>query len=170
MKLSLKKTGKNFKFGSNSEFVDHRLIEIGDNVFFGQHTLINTTVPVMIGNNVMFGPRVTIMGGDHNINEIGIAMRFVKTGGKNIPIIIEEDAWIGSNVTILKGVTIGESAVVGAGSVVTRSLPPYSVCVGNPCYPIKLRIKENELAKHLSTVKSKYTYEQVMQRFNSEIR
>lgn len=170
MRASLKKVGKNFKFGYNSEFADHRLIEVGDNVFMGQHTLINTTVPVKIGNNVMFGPQVTIMGGDHNISYVGKPMRFVKTGGKNIPIIIEDDAWIGSNVTILKGVQIGESAVVGAGSVVTRSLPPYSVCIGNPCKPIKLRFSENELAGHLKQVNSKYTKEQVIELFNSAVK
>jgi acetyltransferase-like isoleucine patch superfamily enzyme len=167
MRASLKKAGKNFKFGYNSEFADHRLIEVGDNVFMGQHTIINTTVPVKIGNNVMFGPQVTIMGGDHNINYVGKPMRFVKAGGKNIPIVIEDDAWIGTNVTILKGVQIGESAVVGAGSVVVKSLPPYSICIGNPCKPIKLRFSESDLGEHLKLVKSNYTKEQVIELFNS---
>lgn len=165
IKKSLKKTGVNFKFGYNSEFADHRLIEIGDNVFFGLNTIINTTVPVRIGNDVMFGRSVTIMGGDHNMSEVGKPMRYVKSGGKNEPITIENDVWIGANVLILKGVTIGEGAVVGAGSIVTKSLPPYSVCVGTPCKPVKLRFSDDDLTKHLSIVKSGYSTENVKELF-----
>ncbi|MGZ3882628.1 MAG: acyltransferase [Bacteroidia bacterium] len=167
LKKSLKKTGRNFKFGYNSEFADHRLIEVGDNVFMGLNTVINTTVPVQIGDNVMFGRSVTIMGGDHNISEVGKPMRFVKTGGKNIPVVIEKDVWIGSNVTILKGVTIGEGTVIGAGSVVNKSLPPYSVCAGNPCRPKKMRFPASDLETHLKAVKSTYTKETVMERFSA---
>jgi acetyltransferase-like isoleucine patch superfamily enzyme len=102
----LKRVSGNFKFGYNSEFSDHALIEIGDNVFMGLNTVINTTVPVKIGNNVMFGRSVTILGGDHNIYEVGLPMRYIKNGGKNIPVIIEDDVWVGSNVIILKGVNL----------------------------------------------------------------
>lgn len=166
IRASLKRIGKNFRFGYNSEFADHRLIEVGDNVFMGLNTVINTTVPVNIGDNVMFGRSVTIMGGDHNISEVGTPMRFVKTGGKNVPVKIEKDAWIGSNVIILKGVTIGEGAVVAAGSVVVKSLPPYSVCVGNPCKPKRLRFNDDDLQKHLQSVRSAYTKENVKKLFD----
>jgi acetyltransferase-like isoleucine patch superfamily enzyme len=166
IKRSLQKTGKNFKFGYNSEFFDHRLIEVGDNVFMGLNTVINSNVPVRIGNNVMFGRSVTIMGGDHNISEIGKPMRFVKTGGKNVPITIEDDVWVGCNVTILKGVTLGEGCVIGAGSVVTKSMPPYSICVGNPCKPIKMRFNITTLNLHFKAVSSKYTSDQVVKLFD----
>lgn len=169
LKSALKKVGKNFRFGYNSEFVDHRLIEVGNDVFMGLETTINTTVPVQIHDNVMFGKRVTIMGGDHNISKVGTPMRFVKTGGKNEPIIIEQNAWIGSNVTILKGVQIGEGVVVGAGSVVVKSLPAYSVCVGNPAKPLKLRFTENELETHLKTIGSNLTASVVIEQFNKAI-
>lgn len=167
IKKSLKHVGKNFKFGFDSEFNDHRLIEVGNNVFMGLKTVINTTVPVIINDNVMFGRNVTIMGGDHNIKEIGKPMRFVKSGGINLPIVIEKDSWIGSNVIILKGVTIGEGAVIGAGSVVTKTIPPYSISSGNPCRVRKLRFNENELENHLSLIKSSYTKEQVMSLYNN---
>lgn len=167
LKTSLKKVGKNFRFGYNSEFVDHRLIEIGNDVFMGLDTTINTTVPVQIQDNVMFGKRVTIMGGDHNISQVGTPMRFVKTGGKNVPIIIEKNAWIGCNVTILKGVRIGEGAVIGAGSVVIKSLPPYSVCVGNPAKPVKLRFTEKELETHLPAIGSNLTPQIILEQFKA---
>ena len=169
LKSSLKKVGSNFRFGYNSEFVDHRLIEVGNDVFMGLETTINTTVPVQIHDNVMFGKRVTIMGGDHNISQVGTPMRFVKTGGKNVPIVIEKNAWIGTNVTILKGVQIGEGAVVGAGSVVVKSIPAYSVCAGNPAKPLKLRFTETELETHLKTIGSKLTASLVMEQFNKAI-
>lgn len=169
LRASLKKVGKHFRFGYNSEFMDHRLIEIGDNVFMGLDTTINTTVPVLIHDNVMFGKRVTIMGGDHNISEVGTPMRFVKTGGKNIPIIIDKNAWIGTNVTILKGVNIGEGAVVGAGSVVVKSIPPYSIAVGNPATVRRLRFTEEDLAIHLNQIGSQYSAQEVLKRFKDSI-
>lgn len=166
IRSSLKKVGKKFHFGYDSKFLDHRLIEVGDNVFMGLGTLISVNVTVIIGNNVMFGPRVTIIGGNHNFNKVGIPMRYVKTGGENIPIIIENDVWIGANVTILKGVTIAEGCVVGAGSVVTKSMPPYSICIGNPCKPYKLRFSETDLNDHLSSVNSNYTSSKVLESFS----
>ena len=158
-KISLKKVGRNFRFGHTSRFRDHRLIEIGNDVLFGANTYINTIVPVTIGNNVMFGPNVTLVGGNHKMSTIGKQMRFVKEIGDNKPIIIENDVWVGSNVIILKGVTIGEGTIIGAGSVVTKSLMPYFICYGNPCAQKKARFTKSELKKHLSMVKSKYSLE-----------
>ena len=54
-------------------------------------------------------------------------------------VIIEDDVWIGSRVTILPGVTIGEGSVIGASAVVAKSVPPYSVVVGNPAKIVKTR-------------------------------
>ena len=166
IKYSLRKVGRNFKFGYNSEFTDHRLIEIGDNVFMGLNTVINTHVPVKIGNDVMFGRSVTIMGGDHNMSKVGIPMRYVKSGGTNIPIIIEDDVWVGSNVIILKGVVLAEGCVIGAGSVVTKSMLPYTICVGNPCKSRKLRFRREELVDHLEKVNSKYKVDEIVELFN----
>jgi acetyltransferase-like isoleucine patch superfamily enzyme len=165
IKKSLRKVGINFKFGYNSELIDHRLIEIGDNVFFGLNTVINTNVPVKIGNNVMFGRSVTIMGGDHNFSEVGVSMRFIKEGGKNIDINIENDVWVGSNVTILKGVCLKEGCVIGAGSIVTKPMPAYTICVGNPCKPLKCRFSKAELAQHLELIKSKYSLTDVLESY-----
>ena len=49
------------------------------------------------------------------------------------PIVIEDDCWLGGGVIVLAGVTIGKGSVIGAGSIVTKDIPPYSVAVGNPC-------------------------------------
>lgn len=165
IKNSLNRVGKNFRFGPNSIFSDHRLIEIGNNVFFSDGTIINTQVPVYIGDNVMFGPEVMLIGGDHNFKVAGKLMNQVKEGGVNMPIILENDVWIGARCTILKGVKIGEGAVIGAGSLVTKSLPPYSICVGNPCKPLKCRFSIDELNKHLLVIKSSHSFEDILQSY-----
>jgi acetyltransferase-like isoleucine patch superfamily enzyme len=165
-RYSLKSHGKNFKFGSNCVFSDHRKIEVGDNVFIGDKSVIAAIVPVKIGDNVMFGPEVMIMGGDHNISVVGKPMRFVHTGGKNIPVILENDVWVGARAMILKGVKAGEGSVIGAGSMVTKSVPPYSVNVGSPSKTIRCRFSPEELKEHLKLVNSKYTFEEIEKLYN----
>jgi len=68
---------------------------------------------------------VTILGGDHNTSVIGKAMFFVHTKRPedDLPVVIEDDVWVGTRVTILKGVRIGRGAIVAAGAVVTRTFP-----------------------------------------------
>lgn len=161
LKKTLGKVGRSFRFGPNCVFYDRRLITIGDDVFFGDRTTINSVVPVNVGSKVMFGPEVMIIGGDHNFSVVGAYMKDVKTGGVNLPIFIEDDVWIGSRTVILKGVRIGEGAVVGAGSLVTKGLPPYSVCMGAPCKPVKCRFPREDLIKHLALLKSKYSIEDI---------
>ncbi len=86
-KKTLKKVGQNFKFGPNCLFLDHRLIEIGNNVFIGDYSIINTIVPVLIGDNVMFGPEVMLIAGDHNFSIVGKTIKESKEGGKNFKLL-----------------------------------------------------------------------------------
>ena len=71
-----------------------------------------------------------------------------KKNGDDMPIIIEDDVWIGANAIILSGVTIGEGAIIGAGSVVTKNVEPYTIFAGNPAKKIKMRFTEDELLNH----------------------
>ena len=64
-------------------------------------------------------------------------------------IIIEDNVWIGANCVILKGVKIGEGAIIGAGSIVTKDIKPYSINVGNPCKMIKFRLDKEKLVEKL---------------------
>lgn len=146
---SLKKVGVNFLFDSASSFLTPDFIEIGDNVFIGEYAHISAEIS--IGNNVMFGPRPVIIGGDHYFGVKGRFNRFLKPKGRENyqKISIEDDCWFGANVTILKGVTVGFGVVVGAGSVVCKSLPRFTVCVGNPCGPVKKIFFEEVLLSHL---------------------
>ncbi len=65
-------------------------------------------------------------------------------------VVIEEDVWCGVNVTILKGVTIGRGAIIAAGSVVTKDIPPYSIAAGIPAKPLKMRWSPEQIKEHES--------------------
>lgn len=125
-------TNVNFEKGSQfgSDFV------IGDNSGVGIAAQISTGVT--IGKHVMMGPEVVMLTAGHRHDRLDVPMGM--QGGDEIsPIVIEDDVWIGQRVIILPGVTIGHGSIIGAGAVVTKSFPPYSVIGGNPAKLIKTR-------------------------------
>lgn len=150
LKFRFKRTGMNFIFDPFGAY-SYETIEVGDDVYIGLNpTLLASESKIIFGNKIMLGPNVTIMGGDHNTNQIGEYMFDVKTKlpENDLPVILEDDVWIGSGVTILKGVTIGEGAIVAACSLVIKSVPPYSVVGGVPAKVLKKRFTEEEILKH----------------------
>ncbi len=106
---------------------------IEDNVGIGPFNIINAFDDCVIGKNTMFGPYVNINCADHGL-ELGEPMRYQK--GTYGPVIIGEDCWIASHAVILKGVTVGNGAVVAAGAVVTKDIPPFSIAAGVPAQVI----------------------------------
>lgn len=143
------KCGRNLIFDPGDRF-SYQAIKIGDDVFIGSGAVFSTVTEITIGSKVMFGPRVMIMGGDHNSGEIGRYMFDVKDKreGDDLPVEISDDVWIGAGAIILKGVKIGRGAIVGAGSVITKSVLPYAVVAGNPARLIRMRFDEHEIARH----------------------
>ena len=108
-------------FGSN--------VHIGDDFVGNVNLTFVDDIEIRIGNEVMIGPSVTLTTTGHPVHpDLRVDFRRFSQ-----PIVIEDKAWIGSNVVVLPGVTIGYGAVVGAGSVVTRDIPPMTVAVGTPC-------------------------------------
>ena len=113
-------------------------ILIGDNVIIGMNCIFVDNRPITIGNNVLIASGVQIYTATHPVEaeerliepdrENGV---FFRTLAK--PVVIEDGAWIGGGAIILPGVTVGKNSVIGAGSVVTRSVPANSVAAGNPC-------------------------------------
>ncbi len=108
-------------------------IHIGENFFANSGLVILDTARVNIGNNVLIGPQVGIYAAYHplDVNTRTAGLEAAKA------ITICDNVWIGGHASILPGVTIGEGAVIGAGSVVTHSIPPQVVAAGNPCRIIK---------------------------------
>ncbi len=112
-------------------------IHIGKNVFINSNSIITSLNSISIGANTLIGPSVLIFDHDHDFEkdfQYGI-----KNGRHFIskPIHIENNVWIGANSVILKGVTIGEGAVIAAGSIVTKDVEPYSLYAGNTAKKIK---------------------------------
>lgn len=111
---------------------------VGD-LIIGDYTRIglNNTIigPVRIGDHVNLAQNVTVTGLNHNFQDV--EKQIDEQGVSTLPVTIEEDVWIGANTVILPGVSIGRHSVVAAGSVVSRSIPPYSVCAGTPARVIK---------------------------------
>ena len=106
---------------------------IGDNTLIGMSNVI--IGPVNIGNNVIFAQNIVASGLNHEYTDVNVPISQQKI--LVAPIIIEDDCWIAANSVITSGVTVGKHSVVAGGSVVTKSIPPYSVAAGNPAKVIK---------------------------------
>lgn len=108
-------------------------ISVGDKVFFNFNCVVLDVMPVTIGSNVLFGPNVQIYTATHPLDwqERASWLEFAK------PITIGSNVWIGGSCVICPGVTIGDRAVIGAGAVVTKSIPADVFAAGNPCKVIR---------------------------------
>lgn len=146
------KSGKNVTFYPLTSFFSYKTIELGNDVFIGPRAYFSSIKKISIGNKVMFGPNVTIIGGDHNTSEIGKYMFDVenKKESDDIPVKIGNDVWVGTRVTILKGVEIGDGAIIAAGSLVLKNVEPYSIYGGVPAKKLKMRFENDDLKKHLN--------------------
>lgn len=136
-----KSMGKNVNVQRGASFGSGAMIEIGDNSLIGTNCQMPNNVK--IGNDVMIGPDVLFIGYNHNFENLEIPMRLQGFNGET-PISVSDDVWIGARSIILPSVTIGKGSIVGAGSVVTKDVPPYSICAGNPARVIKSRLPSPE--------------------------
>ncbi|MBP3284244.1 MAG: sugar O-acetyltransferase [Clostridia bacterium] len=107
-------------------------IEIGENFYSNHNLVILDANKVKIGDYVQIGPNCGIYTSGHPLDsETRMKLEFAK------PITIGNHVWLGGNVCVMPGVTIGDNTVIGAGSVVTKDIPANVVAVGNPCRVIK---------------------------------
>ena len=107
-------------------------LEMGDHAWIGEEACILNFERVIIGAHACVSQRAFLCTGNHDFRDVTMPYR-------NRPITIGAGAWVGAQVFVAPGVEIGPEAVVTAGSVVTRSLPPAMICTGNPCVAIKPR-------------------------------
>ena len=100
---------------------------VGNNSSFGPYCYVGCSGKIVIGSNVMFGPKCSLFAENHVFAD---TTRTIKSQGvKQKGITVEDDCWIGSNTIILDGVTIGKGSVIGAGTLITKDVPPGSVII-----------------------------------------
>ncbi|KAK1141492.1 hypothetical protein N8T08_009032 [Aspergillus melleus] len=105
-------------------------VRVGQGVYINSNCVILDTCPVTIGARTLFGPNVHLYSGTHPLDpELRNGTKGPEMGAD---VVIGEDCWLGGNVTVLPGVTIGKGAVIGAASVVTKDVPAFHVAAGNP--------------------------------------
>ncbi|WP_133740392.1 sugar O-acetyltransferase [Actinorugispora endophytica] len=124
-------------FGSNTH--------IGDDFFGNVNLTCVDDVAIRIGDGVMIAPSVTLTTTGHPVHP----SRRADFGRFSEPIVIEDKVWIGSNVVVLPGVRIGYGSVIGAGSVVSRSIPPMTIALGTPCRVVR-DITDEDLTTRLA--------------------
>lgn len=134
-KRIIDKCGKNVNIEKGATFSER--LEIDDNSGIGPNSKIEPYVK--IGKNVLMGPECYIYTRNHRFDSTENPI--IEQGFSEYkPVEIEDDVWIGARVTILPGVRVGKGVVIGAGSIVTKSIPEYSVACGNPAHIVKSRI------------------------------
>jgi len=114
-------------------YCDHGLnIRVGRNVFINQACMLNDIGGIEIGDDVMIGPRVSLLTTGHPLDP-GRRRRQIVAA----PIAIERNVWLGAGATVLQGVTVGSDAVVAAGAIVTRDVPPRTLVAGVPAQVLR---------------------------------
>jgi len=119
-----------FSVGENGRLI------IGDHVHINRGFVVSCAGRVTIGQNVVMADRVFIGDANHGYEDVSRPI-LLQPMAPPRPVTIEDDCWLGINACILAGVTIGRHSVIGANSVVTRSIPPFSVACGNPASVVK---------------------------------
>jgi len=131
--------GNNVYVGHNAILKGYykNLMRIGDNAWIGQNCYFHSAGGIRIGKNVGIGPAVKILTSYHREEGKEKPILFSELEFKQV--IIEDDSDIGIGSVILPGVEIGKGVQIGAGAVVTKSIPDYAVAVGNPARIIRIR-------------------------------
>lgn len=138
IKMTAKKVGKNLKINGWSKVNKNTIL--GDNVNFN-NLLVRGDGDVTIGDNFHSGREVILQTRNHNFDQ-GKAIPYDNTYIKK-PIVIENNVWLGFRSIVLPGVTIGEGAIIQAGSVVVTDIPKYSIAGGHPAKVFKTRDVEH---------------------------
>lgn len=132
------------KIGNHVRITNHSVINGANNggTYIGNYVAINRNCWITGGGSIkimdyaQMGPNCNILSSNHSFKRDELIFN---QGSVDKPVLIKEDVWLGANVVVLPGVTIGEGAVVGAGSVVTKDIEPYSIVAGVPAKFIKYR-------------------------------
>jgi acetyltransferase-like isoleucine patch superfamily enzyme len=115
---------------------DEPRIQIGKHVYINRSTILDASLSITIGDDTMIGPNCYLTDHDHGLD---LDATLGEQPLVEAPLHIGDNVWIGAHATILKGVTVGEQAVVAAGAVVTQDVPPRTIVGGVPARPLRTR-------------------------------
>ena len=110
-------------------------LTIGDNVYIGDFAAILCADSISIGDNTLIADNLLITDENHGTENNGVPYHAQPLHTK--PVSIGKNVWIGANVVVLPGITVGDNAIIGAGAIVTRDIPPNAIAVGNPAKIVK---------------------------------
>lgn len=114
-----------FRKGFSIMIAKKGVVSIGNNVFFNNYCSLNANDKISIGDGTLFGENVKVYDHNHCYKNTMIPLK--KQGFTTAPVSIGKHCWIGSNVIILKGVTIGDNSVIGAGCIIYKDVPPNTI-------------------------------------------
>jgi maltose O-acetyltransferase len=141
-KLFLAQAGENLLLHKNVRIQSPEKVKLGNNVSVNYNTLLDGHGGLEIKDNVLVGMNVLILTANHVFSQLD---KPIKSQGLDCaPVVIKENSWIGANAVILPGVELGRGTVVGAGSIVTKSFPAYSVIAGNPAKLLYKRTNDTD--------------------------
>ena len=127
-------------------------ISVGSDVYINENvTFFSSDAKIRLGNKILISPNVSFITGNHRTDVIGAYMYDVKEkeDRNDMDIVVEDDVWIGTGAILLKGTTIGRGSVIGAGCVLgSVTVPPYSICLGNPGRVVKKRFTPEQIQEH----------------------
>ncbi len=116
--------------------ISDSIVTIGDRCLIGRQSSIVGHFEIVIGDDVYFGPNVYVTDQNHSVSDPATPIGRQSAGEK--PVSIGDGSWLGANVVVLPGVTIGRHVAVGAGAIVTSDLPDRAIAVGNPARVLRI--------------------------------
>lgn len=126
----------------------YRNIRLGADVFIGPHAFLSADgVTIDIGDGTVAGPGLYVIAGDHEFDAPGVSFR-ASARGSNLPIRIGRNVWFGARVTVLKGVTIGDGAIIAAGTLVNHDVEACAIVAGVPARFLRWRFEGADRARH----------------------
>jgi acetyltransferase-like isoleucine patch superfamily enzyme len=123
-----------------SRITGYERIFLGRGVFIGPYAVISASQPVTIGDDTIIGPGFMLMTGNHRYDQPGVAYRQLHEGD-NLPVAIGRNVWIGARATVLRGVTVGDAAIIAAGAVVHDDVSPFAIVGGVPARHLAWRFE-----------------------------
>lgn len=135
-----KSCGKDVIIKTRAYFGTGESLVIGDRSQLGVDCKVENDL--VMGDNVVMGPDVVIMSSSHGYERVDLPINRQKHPARR-PVVVGSDVWIGTRVIILPGVQIGDQAILGAGAVVTKDVPPRAIVAGNPAQVIRYRDEQS---------------------------